>query len=98
MITPEIKDRVEKTVDKYVDENLSIVIDHRNLMEPQIFLIKHTAVDIILRRDYGWGGGRFAKAIVDDKLSHAIEHADNLCLRSLKLFVLIKLWVSSKYD
>jgi len=90
MTTGEIVKIIQDTTDKYVDDNLGEVMDWTSLSEDQIFHIKDIARSITIEREKLNMGGRFAKAILDNNLKNAISWGDGLCLRALKLFVMVK--------
>jgi len=85
----ELKNKVEQ----YVDDNLSVIQNWMTIGEDNIAQIKILAVDIAFHREGIIHGGSFVAAVVDNDLDKCIEYGDGLCMRSLKLFVMVKKWV-----
>jgi hypothetical protein len=89
----EYVDKMAKKVNEYVDENLKEIINWQSLNDEEILHIKFISKSIILARDGILSGSSFVTAIIDNNLEKAITNADFACLRALKLFILVKLWV-----
>lgn len=88
-----MEDKIRKIVGEYVDKNLTSVSDWHKLGEDQISHIKDVSTSIILERENIKSGGGFVSAIMDNDFEQIISRADGICLRALKLFLLVKLWV-----
>ena len=87
------REKLKSKVERYVDDNLNEVQNWKILGEDNIAQIKMLAVDIAYYREGIIRGGSFVVAVVDNDLDKCIEYGDALCLRSLKLFVMVKKWV-----
>ncbi len=84
-------EKVRKLIDKYVDENLSLIIGE--VTSDEIRHIKDIGESIVRTRDnIAPFGGIFVYSIVENNLEKAVSYADRTCIKALKLFVLIKLW------
>jgi len=88
-----IEKRIEKATNQYIDENLKEVIEWNALSQEQIVHIKNIAKNIVFARENILNGSGFVMAVMDNNLESAISNADSVCVRALKLFILVKLWV-----
>lgn len=88
-----MEDKIRKVVGEYVDKNLTSVCDYQRLKEDQISHIKDISTSIVLERQGIRSGGGFVSAILNNDFEQIIGRADETCLRALRLFLLVKLWV-----
>lgn len=81
-----------KKVEAYVLKNAtSIIGESMNLTDMQH--VVDISLSIVHTRDKsGPTGGSFVKAIVENDLERAVSYADSVCMRAIKLFVMVKLW------
>lgn len=89
---------IRPEVEKYVLENVSEIIGGTAFMSDEdMEHIIDIAVSIVHTRDKKLIGGSFVQAVVADKLEGAVGRADRVCIRAIKLFVLVKNWCYPQY-
>lgn len=81
-----------KKATEYCIENRDAVVDWDMLHDDDREHIYNIAASIMMTRDEYLQGGGFVKSIIENDLGVAASSADHICLRALKLFVLVKSW------
>ena len=87
---------IREQVKKYIIKNSTSIIGKSTMTFEEFEHIIDISVSIINARDGGIRGGSFVQAIINNDLESAVGHADPICLKVLKLFVLVKLWCYPK--
>jgi hypothetical protein len=86
----DIYDKYKKTAIAYIKRNK--LSELNNLSEADMNHVIDLATGVMLCRDEIRNGGSFVESVVANDLEGAINRADTVALKALKMLVLVKLW------
>ena len=87
---------LRKQILEYCIHNRDMIIDFDSLNDEDRDHIYDIAASIVLTRDNILMGGGFVKSVIANDLHLSVGYADSICIRALKLFVNINLYLKIK--